>query len=93
LTHGFRRRPFSTAFLASSPAPTSTVGFDVFVHDVIEAITTEPCPISEGAPSSSMGTRFARSSAVAVVVFFAVATRPGSSFAQAGFISASETRS
>jgi hypothetical protein len=40
--HGFRRRPRSTAFFASSPAPTMTAGLDVFVHDVIAAITTTP---------------------------------------------------
>ena len=35
-------RPFSTAFLASRPAATSTDGFDVLVQLVIAAITTEP---------------------------------------------------
>ncbi len=35
-------RPRSTAFFASNPAPTMTAGFEVFVHDVIAAITTEP---------------------------------------------------
>jgi hypothetical protein len=43
LTQGLRSRPRSTAFFASRPAPTITCGFDVFVHDVIAAITTEPC--------------------------------------------------
>src|SRR3954451_22550636 len=38
-THGLRVRPRSTAFLASSPAPTMTAGLDVFVQDVIAAIT------------------------------------------------------
>ncbi len=33
----------STAFLASNPAPISTDGFDVFVHEVIAAMTTLPC--------------------------------------------------
>ena len=35
-------RPRSTAFLASRAAPIITDGFDVFVQDVIEAITTSP---------------------------------------------------
>ena len=34
--------PFSTAFFASSPAATSTDGFEVFVQLVIAAMTTEP---------------------------------------------------
>lgn len=33
----------SKAFLQSSPAASITPGFDVFVHDVIAAITTVPC--------------------------------------------------
>ena len=41
-THGLRFRPASTAFLASSAAPTITDGFDVFVQEVMAAITTEP---------------------------------------------------
>ncbi len=35
--------PFYTAFLATKPAPIIASGFDVFVHDVIAARTTEPC--------------------------------------------------
>ena len=42
LTVGADRSPRATAFRASSPAPTMTVGFEVFVHDVIAAIATEP---------------------------------------------------
>src|SRR6185295_6284786 len=42
LTHGRRCSPRSTAFLATSPAPIITLGFDVFVQLVIAAITTEP---------------------------------------------------
>ena len=34
--------PRSTAFFATRPAASSTDGFDVFVHDVIAAITTAP---------------------------------------------------
>ena len=33
--------PFSKAFLAINPAPTITLGFEVFVQLVIAAITTE----------------------------------------------------
>ncbi len=35
-------RPASTAFFASRPAASSTLGFDVLVHDVIAAISTSP---------------------------------------------------
>ena len=42
LTHGLLDKPFSTAFFASKAAPIITEGFDVFVQDVIEAITTSP---------------------------------------------------
>jgi hypothetical protein len=45
-THGFRWRPRSTAFLASSPAATITLGFEVFVQLVIAAMTTDPCSIA-----------------------------------------------
>ena len=46
LTHGLPVSPRSTAFLASSAAPTITDGFEVLVHDVIAAITTAPWSIS-----------------------------------------------
>ena len=45
LTHGLARSPRSTAFLASSPAPTSTCGLDVLVQLVIAAMTTSPSAI------------------------------------------------
>ena len=45
-THGFRVRPFSTAFFATSPAPIITLGFDVLVQLVIAAMTTEPCSMA-----------------------------------------------
>src|SRR5579884_1706992 len=51
-THGLRVRPRSTAFLASSPAPTITNGLEVLVHDVIAATTTAPWSISTSSPSS-----------------------------------------
>src|SRR5215218_7059023 len=41
-------RPFSTAFFASSPAASSTPGFDVFVHDVIAAMRMSPLPMATG---------------------------------------------
>src|SRR5690242_8705193 len=52
LTHGLRFRPASTALRASSAAPTMTNGFDVLVHDVIAAITTEPWSTEVWVPSS-----------------------------------------
>src|SRR4051812_1755825 len=55
LTHGLRSRPASTAFLASSAAPTITDGFDVFVHDVMAAMTTAPWSISNDEPSRLTG--------------------------------------
>ena len=42
LTCGAALRPRATALRASSPAATMTDGFDVFVHEVIAAITTSP---------------------------------------------------
>src|SRR3990172_6126174 len=42
LTYGFTLRPRWTARLASSPAATMTDGFDVFVQEVIAAMTTAP---------------------------------------------------
>ena len=41
-THGWRRSPRSTAFLARSPAPSITEGLEVLVQLVIAAITTWP---------------------------------------------------
>ncbi len=57
-THGRRVSPASTASRASSPAPSMTDGFDVFVQLVIAAITTAPwsrpsalpCVRTAGAP-------------------------------------------
>ena len=45
MTVGPTVRPRATAFRASRPAPTITVGFDVFVHDVMAAIATDPVRI------------------------------------------------
>jgi hypothetical protein len=35
--------PLSNVFLHKRPAANITPGFEVLVHDVIAAITTEPC--------------------------------------------------
>src|SRR5260370_29559992 len=53
-TQGLRFRPLSTAFLASSAAPTMTEGLDVFVHEVMAAITTLPWSTPVVVPSSSV---------------------------------------
>jgi len=45
LMYGETLRPALTAFCANKPAPNITEGLLVFVHDVIAAITTEPCLI------------------------------------------------
>src|SRR5258706_11377047 len=58
LTVGGTRSPRRTALRASSPAPTITVGFEVFVHEVIAAMATEPVRIVVATP------RTARSKAV-----------------------------
>ena len=53
-THGLTVRPRSTAFLASRPAPIITDGLEVFVHEVIAAITTWPWSSSVSVPSASV---------------------------------------
>ena len=50
LTHGLDFKPFSTAFLANKAAPIITDGFEVLVHEVIEAITTSPFVILVAVP-------------------------------------------
>src|SRR4029077_9700050 len=62
LTQGRRSSPRSTAFCARSPAAIITEGLEVFVQDVIAAITTEPCSSAYSSPSTS--TRFFSSVAV-----------------------------
>src|SRR5258708_35902391 len=52
LTHGLRDRPRSTACFASSAAPSITYGLDVFVQEVIAAITTWPRSSVVSVPSS-----------------------------------------
>ena len=53
-THGLDSRPRATALRASRPAAIITDGFDVFVHEVIAAITTCPWSSSVSVPSSSV---------------------------------------
>src|SRR5215472_3919445 len=53
LTHSGTVSPFSTAFFASNPAPTSTDGFEVLVQLVMAAITTLPCPNASSSPTST----------------------------------------
>ena len=55
-THGFDDSPSATAFLASSPAASITLGLDVLVQLVIAAMTTEPCRIENFSPFISTGT-------------------------------------
>jgi hypothetical protein len=42
LTFGLTPSPFSTAFFASKPAASMTLGLEVLVHEVIAAIKTSP---------------------------------------------------
>ena len=65
LTHGLEVRPFSTALRASRPAASITLGFDVFVQDVIAAMTTWPWSRNVSVPSAIV-TGVASSSSVAV---------------------------
>ena len=84
-THGWRFRPFSTAFFATSPAPIITLGFDVLVQLVIAAMTTEPC---------SMATCGGASTAVPPPdPAFAATIMPGSACAKPAFALLSGTRS
>src|SRR5260370_572131 len=47
LTQGLALRPLAAALRARSPAPISTLGLEVLVHEVIAAITTSPWPRSK----------------------------------------------
>ena len=86
LTQGLRARPLSTAFLASSAAPTMTEGLDVFVQEVIAAMTTEPWSTSVSVPSSSV-TRTGFDARVAVARGHRIRGREGAGQAvvQGGF--------
>ncbi len=52
----FTVRPRSVAFFASRPAASSTLGFEVLVHEVIAAMMTSPEPMSM--PSRVLKRRF-----------------------------------
>ena len=52
LTQGFVLRPFLTALRARRPAPIITLGFEVFVQEVMAAMTTSPWPRSKLASST-----------------------------------------
>jgi hypothetical protein len=54
LTHGLDSRPAATAFRARRPAATMTDGFEVFVQDVIAAMTTAPWSISTSASRTAV---------------------------------------
>ena len=57
-----RMSPRSTAFFATSPAASITLGFDVFVQLVMAAITTSPCfRLILAGVNSSAGTSSTRS--------------------------------
>ncbi len=56
MTHGGVVRPFSTAFLASSPAPTITYGLEVLVQLVMAAMATEPVWSGKVSPSTVTST-------------------------------------
>src|ERR1700755_2823361 len=70
-TQGLAVRPLAAALRASSPAPISTLGFDVLVQDVIAAITTSPWPRSKLRPSTAK--RFDASPAFLYSLVIAVA--------------------
>ncbi len=53
-TQGLRVSPRSTAFFATRAAPIITDGFEVFVQEVMAAMTTAPWSSSKRAPSSSV---------------------------------------
>ncbi|CAB4745785.1 unannotated protein [freshwater metagenome] len=57
-THGLLDSPFSTAFFANKPAPIITLGFEVFVQEVIDAITTAPFEIALSLPLRLKATGF-----------------------------------
>jgi hypothetical protein len=80
LTHGLDRSPRCTALRASSPAATITDGFDVFVQEVIAAITTWPWSSSDSVPSAIVsGTLCVARSATCTPPVSAPASAPWSS--------------
>src|SRR5437762_8561447 len=66
LTHGCCVSPFATALRASRPAPSMTLGFEVFVHEVIAAITTWPWSIWNVEPFIETSTAVSECSATTV---------------------------
>src|SRR5687768_12752441 len=89
LTHGCTFRPRFTAFLASSPAPIMTLGFDVFVQLVIAATTTEPC-VNPSMPGTTASTE-ATAAGAAVVRAAGALSSPGFADGAFGLRSASMT--
>ena len=66
-THGWTSSPRWTALRASTPAPSMTDGFEVFVQLVIAAMTTWPWSSSNSSPDSvSTWTWLGERSAIAV---------------------------
>ena len=49
-THGLLFSPLATAFCATRPAMSMTLGFDVLVQLVMAAMTTAPCVRSKVSP-------------------------------------------
>src|SRR5439155_9738471 len=81
-TSGFARKPRSTAFFASKPAASITLGLLVFVQLVMAAINTLPCRISPPQISvdgvcagEGVGRLFAISNSVCGLVFLASDSR------------------
>ena len=77
-TRGSTESPRSTAFFASSPAASITLGFEVLVQEVIAAMSTSPWPTSTftadravGGTRSGVGWLLAISASVHALVFFA----------------------
>ena len=66
LTHGWRVSPRAAALRASRPAPSMTDGFEVFVHDVIAAMTTCPWSSLNVSPSSVTSAAVSECSAITV---------------------------
>ena len=54
LTHGLDLRPLRLALRARMPAAIITLGFEVFVHDVIAATATAPWSSVYSVPSCSV---------------------------------------
>src|SRR5690606_30126415 len=84
-THGFDLRPSAAALRAKRPAPIMTLGFEVFVQEVMAAMTTSPWPRSCLRPST--GARFFSSAALLYSLSIAVvkpATTSGSAMRSCG---------